>query len=320
MVKYCPKCGYPNVDDAKFCLKCGSPLPESYILQGGAPPQSSPQSSPQPPPQPPTSQYPYMPQEPPKKKVPIKAILGGVVAVIVVLVVFLVVLPLISPSHGVYGIASTASSDFGGHWSVAKCKSAVATYVGNGKYEIKYLNGTTEYKKICSIPFGCLSSLISTSGGTYYQPNFMEYPSKISFAVINGTVNGQKDVIVLLGMYWNSTPNIAYYFSNMTKYLITKCSSSIAAGESQAKQLDSCFIISSFNGMYYYYIATSNSTLLSSVSVPYSALSHLGISHLTAIGEFWGATTHEAIIAVTINVAPSSSQIQSIVSEFQSCL
>ncbi|WP_410545613.1 zinc-ribbon domain-containing protein [Acidianus sp.] len=23
MVKYCPKCGYPNSDDANFCVRCG---------------------------------------------------------------------------------------------------------------------------------------------------------------------------------------------------------------------------------------------------------------------------------------------------------
>ncbi|BDC17942.1 zinc ribbon domain-containing protein [Acidianus sp. HS-5] len=150
MVKYCPKCGYPNADDAKFCLKCGSPLPSSSILQGGNTPQQQP--SPQPPPQPPTYQYPYMPQQPPKKKIPLKAIIGGVVAVIVVLVVFLVVLPLISP-HGITVLASTAKSEFGGSWTLQKNHSGIETEISACKYSISFSNGTTKTKYLTRLTF-----------------------------------------------------------------------------------------------------------------------------------------------------------------------
>ncbi|MFP3260730.1 MAG: zinc ribbon domain-containing protein [Sulfolobus sp.] len=27
MVKYCPRCGYPNTDEAMYCVRCGIPLP-----------------------------------------------------------------------------------------------------------------------------------------------------------------------------------------------------------------------------------------------------------------------------------------------------
>lgn len=48
MVKYCPKCGYPNPDDAKFCMKCGYQLPT--ILQQPSP-NSQPPSIPTTPPE-----------------------------------------------------------------------------------------------------------------------------------------------------------------------------------------------------------------------------------------------------------------------------
>ena len=28
MVKYCPQCGAPNQDDAKFCIRCGYQFPQ----------------------------------------------------------------------------------------------------------------------------------------------------------------------------------------------------------------------------------------------------------------------------------------------------
>ena len=49
MVKYCPKCGYPNPDEAMYCVRCGTPLvtvqPQSQL----APQQqiNNPQQAPQ---------------------------------------------------------------------------------------------------------------------------------------------------------------------------------------------------------------------------------------------------------------------------------
>jgi len=47
MIKYCPQCGTPNQNDAKFCIKCGYQFPqEEQVSQ--QPPQQIAQSSPQP--------------------------------------------------------------------------------------------------------------------------------------------------------------------------------------------------------------------------------------------------------------------------------
>ena len=47
MVKYCPQCGAPNQDDAKFCIRCGYQFPqEEQISQ--QPPQQIAQPSTQP--------------------------------------------------------------------------------------------------------------------------------------------------------------------------------------------------------------------------------------------------------------------------------
>jgi uncharacterized membrane protein YvbJ len=47
MVKYCPQCGAPNQDDAKFCIRCGYQFPqEEQVSQ--QPPQQIAQPSPQP--------------------------------------------------------------------------------------------------------------------------------------------------------------------------------------------------------------------------------------------------------------------------------
>jgi uncharacterized membrane protein YvbJ len=47
MVKYCPQCGAPNQDDAKFCIRCGYQFSqEEQVSQ--QPPQQIAQPSPQP--------------------------------------------------------------------------------------------------------------------------------------------------------------------------------------------------------------------------------------------------------------------------------
>jgi uncharacterized membrane protein YvbJ len=33
MVKYCPKCGTPNEDDALYCVKCGNPLRQMLTIE-----------------------------------------------------------------------------------------------------------------------------------------------------------------------------------------------------------------------------------------------------------------------------------------------
>ncbi|MGC8620247.1 MAG: zinc ribbon domain-containing protein [Thermoplasmata archaeon] len=43
MVKYCPRCGTPNEDDALYCVKCGNPFssPQNEKLIPSSPTQSS---------------------------------------------------------------------------------------------------------------------------------------------------------------------------------------------------------------------------------------------------------------------------------------
>lgn len=139
MVKYCPKCGYPNPDDAQFCIKCGSPL------QAQPPNYQQPNIPPQPYGQP--NQPPYYYQQPPKqpktpRKIPVKLITIAAVAVVALVVVLVVVLPIVFTPH-VNVTTSAASSAFGGTWTILNNESYVATSKGGGLFQIKFLNGTT---------------------------------------------------------------------------------------------------------------------------------------------------------------------------------
>lgn len=317
MVKYCPKCGYPNSDDANFCVRCGYQFPAVGNQQF----------------QQPNFQLPYIPAnsnfpESPKRKIPLKAIIGGILAIIIILVVFLVVLPLISP-HGLYALASTAQSEFGGKWVIAKCKSGTASYIGNGEYKVEYLNGTVVYKSYNSLQFNnlinlnnLLSSQLSSqfSGSSAYQIIYNAYPSKVVFSIINGTVNGEKTYIILVGAYWNYTPNSASEAYSVMNSILSNCYASISAVEAQAKSQGVCLVLSSFNGLDYYYMSTANTQLLSQLSISYSPLQSLGITSISALGVFVGVSNNEEIAVVAVNLAPTNSQMQSIVSQFQSCL
>jgi len=307
MVKYCPKCGYPNSDDANFCVRCGYQFP----AVGN---QQSQQPNFQPPYIPANSNYP----ESPNKKIPLKAIIGGVLAIIIILVVFLVVLPLISP-HGVSALASTAQSEFGGKWVIAKCKSGTASYMGNGEYKVEYLNGTVVYESYNSLQF--INLLCPPfRGSSAYKIAYNAYPTKVVFSMINGTVNGEKTYIILIGAYWNYTPNPASETYSVINSILSNCSASISAAEAQAKSLGICFVISSFNGLDYYYMSTANTTLLSQLPISSSPLQSLGITSISALGAFVGVSNNEEIAVLAVNLAPTNSQMQSIVSQFQSCL
>ncbi|PVU74309.1 hypothetical protein DDW13_07940 [Acidianus hospitalis] len=309
MVKYCPKCGYPNSDDANFCVRCG------YQFSAVGYQQS----------QQPNSQPPYIPAninspESPNKKIPLKAIIGGILAIIIILVVFLVVLPLISP-HGVYALASTAQSEFGGKWVIAKCKSGTASYMGNGEYKVKYLNGTVVYESYNSLQF---TNLLCPPfrGSSAYKIIYNAYPTKVVFSMINGTVNGEKTYIILIGAYWNYTPNPASETYSVINSILSNSSysASISAAEAQAKSQGICFVISSFNGLDYYYMSTANTTLLSQLPISSSSLQSLGVTSISALGAFVGVSNNEEIAVLAVNLAPTNSQMQSIVSQFQSCL
>jgi hypothetical protein len=152
MVKYCPKCGYPNPDEAMYCVRCGTPLPNVPVQQPQLPPQQPPYQQPMypPPQQPPYQQYPY-PQPYPKRRFPIKAVIGAVIAVVVVLVVVFVVLPMFTkPSYPIS--ASDLQSIYGGTWTVLNNRSATITFSSSTK-TISYFNGTTKTLPQSNITF-----------------------------------------------------------------------------------------------------------------------------------------------------------------------
>jgi len=149
MVKYCPKCGYPNPDDATYCVRCGTPLATVQPQPQSAPQQ--PVNYPQQPPQTQPSQYPQQPNPPlvyppyqqyPKRRFPIKAVIGAVIAVVVVLVVVFVILPMFTkPSYPIS--ASDLQSIYGGSWRIMTNSSGTVS-ISPSSVTISYLNGTKE--------------------------------------------------------------------------------------------------------------------------------------------------------------------------------
>ncbi|BDC17943.1 hypothetical protein HS5_08330 [Acidianus sp. HS-5] len=255
-----------------------------------------------------------------------KAIIGAVMAVIVVLVVFLVVLPLISP-HGINALASTASSEFGGSWKLSKCKSATGIYIGNKTYEVKYLNGTTIKETssklgLSGLQFyiGLFLSILPMGSSNYYMPTVhLIYPVKIVTAMANGTVNGHKAFILVVGIHYNTTSNPIYGIYTKFNKILTNSSysSTISHLEAKAKTEGAkCFVISSFNGMDYIFMSTCNHTQLSQSLMP----NVIPKCCIVSAGTFVGISNTDEILVWVINVAPTNSQIQGIVSQIQSCL
>ncbi|MFP3202485.1 MAG: zinc ribbon domain-containing protein [Sulfolobus sp.] len=293
MVKYCPRCGYPNADDAVFCVRCGYQLPNLPYSQPYQQPPQQPIPYQQPPQYPPYQQPPYgappaqlPPYQQPKKKFPVKAVIGAVVAVVVVLVVLLVVLPLLTP-HSVTAVASTAQSLFGGSWSVDKNKSGTGVYIGNGEYKVTFLNGSTEIISLSQLnlngfaSFG--SSFFSGSGGLYYQPGFVYTPpSKIAVAVAQGNVNGQPTCVIVVGEYWNTSPNLASYLYNLTEQLVSTEGQYLQQIESQASANGATIQIDTSGSLGYFLIYTANQSIIqeaefqSGISLNYT-ISQIGI-------------------------------------------
>jgi len=83
MVKYCPRCGFQNPDDAMYCIRCGFPLTQPV----NQPAAQQPPVSPPPYPQPPSAGG----KRRGRKSVPI---IGAALAVIVVVAALFLVLPL----------------------------------------------------------------------------------------------------------------------------------------------------------------------------------------------------------------------------------
>lgn len=305
MVKYCPKCGFPNPDDAKFCMRCGYQLPT--IAQ-------------QPDPQPPS--VPTTPPEQPKKKLPLKAIIGVVIIVIVVLASFLVLSPLTS-QHGISALASTARGEFGGNWVVANCKSGTITYKGNDTYEVTYLNGTKFVVK--SPPIGDLPGIKYVDLSLYlFKTSTNVPPTKVVFALVNGTVNGQKAYIFVVGAYWNTTPNpISQTYSKLKSDLSTN-SGLILLSKAILSAQGIEFNVSTHGDMIYTYEYAPNpssANSLRTLDLQVSMLvSELGLNSVNALSTFGELDTHKAIAVYTINIAPKEPQMITLAKQVESCL
>ncbi len=73
MVKYCPRCGAPNDDDANFCIKCGYSFAQSAAKQAASPSSSA-------------SYYQYQqPQAQKKRKRDPKEVAEGLIASLVII-------------------------------------------------------------------------------------------------------------------------------------------------------------------------------------------------------------------------------------------
>ncbi|AWR98047.1 zinc-ribbon domain-containing protein [Acidianus sulfidivorans JP7] len=183
MVKYCPRCGVQNPDDAKFCYNCGYQFPE--ILPTPQSPSSQPPLS-NPPPRGPSSFKKFLP-----------GLIGAIVAVIVVIAVVAFVLP-----HSTSAIAyspSQASSTFGGTWHDNKNETASVTY-SNGVYTVVYANGTTLKESYNQV----ISSIPTLQSDSNFE-GFMSFTSAY-VEVLNGTINGQSVSLVILKIqYPNSS-------------------------------------------------------------------------------------------------------------------
>jgi hypothetical protein len=174
MVKYCPKCGYPNPDDAMYCVRCGTPLatvqpqpqsaPQQPINYPQQPPQIQPPQYPQqpnpPPVYPPYQQYPY-----PKRRFPIKAVIGAVIAVVVVLVVVFVVLPIFfGPSYPIS--ASDLQSIYGGSWKVITNSSGTVS-ISTSLVTISYFNGTKKTLPVTPSNDTCSVFILGNESDSY---------------------------------------------------------------------------------------------------------------------------------------------------------
>jgi hypothetical protein len=211
MVKYCPKCGYPNPDDAMYCVRCGTPLatvqpqpqsaPQQPINYPQQPPQTQPPQYPQqpnpPPVYPPYQQYPY-----PKRRFPIKAVIGAVIAVVVVLVVVFVVLPIfigplpifIRPSYPI--TVSDLQSIYGGSWKVNTSSSYVIS-ISTSSVTISYFNGTKKTLPVTPSNDTCSVLFLGKEPDSYLSKEvFVTFSYRILVTAYDCLVSNAVEVVV----------------------------------------------------------------------------------------------------------------------------
>ncbi len=207
-MKYCPRCGYPNPDDAKFCMRCGYQFP-------GMTQQPPTQPYPRPPPIPAPS-YPQQPSysQPPRKgKIPIIPIVSLIAVVIVVVVVLTVVLPGITSSGGNV-LVSAADHAFGGNWKIESDRSSTVTVSGN-TVTVAYLNGTTITESLSNF-------IYSNPLGQLLLSAIQNGISKVSsYTLVNGTSTINMVVVYNLNNYPTLESSVMQYEESHETYNYT---------------------------------------------------------------------------------------------------
>ena len=220
MVKYCPKCGNPNPDEAMYCVRCGTPLTNVSVQQPQSPPQQPPYQQPMypppqqppyqqpvqppsypqqpmypPPQQPPYQQYPYPQPYPKRRKFPIKAVIGAVIAVVVVLVVVFVVLPIFfGPSYPIS--ASDLQSIYGGSWKVITNSSGTVS-ISTSLVTISYFNGTKETLPVTPSNDTCSVFILGKEPDSYLSKEvFVTFSYRILVTAYDCLVSNAVEVVV----------------------------------------------------------------------------------------------------------------------------
>jgi hypothetical protein len=153
------------------------------------------------------------------------AILGATVALVVFLIAAFVLVSQFGGSS-LSALASTAQSYYGGQWQVNP-KSFVAAYKGNGTYAVTLANGsavTVSVSNDLNAESEGANHYASLGGHLIGYDRVLEMleayaPNYVVLASINGTVNGQKALIVVIAMEWNSSDSPAGVVYNLTSAL-----------------------------------------------------------------------------------------------------
>lgn len=288
LVSLMKTCGIDYPDRYQFCPSW-SPLKLVVAkFTKSAPPQGNPDSRPS------------------NKKFDLKvlgSILGTVIAVALIVVL---ILGLSSSTVSLAQFSSVAQKYYGGTWSVDNSNSGVAVYVGNGKYNVTLLDGTKKtmsYYELMTY-MDILSS--SYTGGFYFQPNYEGlYPSKVVFVTTKGNVNGKEALILGVGAYYSTKPNMA---ENQYKALNSSLSHYAQMSE-YMKNYGVEFKMGSHDGYIYSFISTTNEKMLPNPSLV-NHVTRLGFTNVTALSSYTEVSQSEQIAIVIVNVVPNISQAQ----------
>ncbi|WP_054846433.1 hypothetical protein [Sulfuracidifex tepidarius] len=225
---------------------------------------------------------------------------------IVIVLVLVVVLPAFN-GHG--DPVSMAQSYYGGSWKEDLQASGTAVELNSGFYSVTFANGTKTtmtYSQLTQYFASTLNeyrSYISSfgSGSGYFVPTFSSFsydahPQKVYFTILNGTVDGQNTSIVMVGVYYNSTPNSISGDYNQLKEQISSCTRPLPVSTST----DGVSLAFGQNGnSYYFFFSLSNLANAGVQDVDYSS-----------VGVYASFSQNQGIAVIFLGVSPSLSQAQ----------